>query len=262
MRKENRKRFSKALQKIILVTLCVLLTSCGKKTSSEDWKGVFKLDGTIPHSETAFTEGLFIHDGDLFESTGTFDHSCLTRYKGISQEIKQMEYPLSEGIFAEGSVVFHDTLYLLTWQNGVAILFDPNTLEPLNVIEYPREGWGLTTDAENLIASDGSDTIYFLDEDLKTVRELKVHRGAEPITNINELEYDGEYIWANIWLNNKVIAIDPETGEAVITLDFSEFLPENADKEEVCNGIAFDGLYYYFTGKNWPMIYRMTKRAN
>lgn len=258
----------KAKKGIVCIALVLLLCAGipawaeGAEDASpvmRSWQEVFRLTETMEHDETAFTEGLSVYNGDLYESTGLNDHSRIVRYNGTSVREKIAEKEFAEAIFAEGSAVLDGTLYLLTWQNGLAVCFDPETLEFTGTIEYPRAGWGLTADGESLIAGDGTDCLYFMDSHLKTTKELYVRCGEEKLTNINELEYDGEYIWANVWPENYIAVIDPETGKVLMKVDFSELLPENAEGDNVLNGIAFDGEYYYFTGKNWPVMYKMER---
>ena len=223
------------------------------------WQEVFSLVETMKHDETAFTEGLSVYNGDLFESTGRYGASKIVRYKGIATDEIIEEQEFADTVFAEGSAVLDGVLYQLTWKNGAVILFDPETLDAIDALAYPREGWGLTSDGKNLIAGDGSDCLYFMDGELQTVKTLYVHCGGEKVTNINELEFDGEYILANVWMENYVAVIDYETGKVLMKIDFTDLLPENATGDNVLNGIAFDGRYYYFTGKNWNVMYKMEK---
>lgn len=248
-----------SLSLILLCSGCAITAKDGKNDPPvmQDWQEVFRLTETTEHDKTAFTEGLFIYNGDLYESTGLNDHSRLARYEGIAQDELIAERELSADVFAEGSAVLDGTLYMLTWRNGAVLRFDPETLEQKDVLEYPREGWGLTTDGRELIAGDGSDCLYFMDDALHLTKTLHVSCGGEKLENINELEYDGQYIWANVWTESYLVAIDPETGNVVRKVDFSELLPENASAEYCLNGIAFDGEYYYFTGKDWPVMYKM-----
>ena len=248
---------------LILFSLALTLLGSGCEMMAngekdmQNWQEVFQLTETMEHDETAYTQGLFAYKGDLYESTGPNDHSRLTRYKGTSQKEIIAEQKFNSDIFAEGSVVFGDTLYMLTWQNGIVMRFNPETLEQKDILEYPYDGWGLTTNGEELIASDGSDSLYFMDDTLRVTKTLHVSCDGKKLNNINELEYDGRYIWANVFTKSYLVAINPETGNVVMQVDFSELLPENASKEHCLNGIAFDGEYYYFTGKNWPVMYKM-----
>ena len=225
---------------------------------AQNYQHFFTLVGTQEHNEENYTEGLFVYRGDLFESTGIIGSSKIVKYEGISPK-SVLEAKLPDDVFGEGSVVFDDTLYVLTWKDKKAFLLDCDTLQIKNTIDYPREGWGLTTDGRYLIASDGTDKIYFMDANLNTLKSVNVKYHGHSIKNINELEFDGEYIWANIWLENICIAIVPESGEVRYAVDFSGICPKLPSEESVMNGIAFDGMYYYFTGKNWPFIYKMKK---
>ena len=250
---------------IIIASILILCTSCvSPKELKKDeipilrnWDDVFSLVEILPHDDTSFTEGLFIFNGNLYESTGLNGQSKLLKYNQTNTNDILEKQEFAEAIFAEGSTVLDDILYLLTWDNGLVVSFEPETLELIGVNEYSREGWGLTTDGINLIASDGTDCLYFMDTNFHTIKELNIYCNDEAITNINELEYDDKYILANVWLQKYIIVIEPKTGEVVMKIDFSDLLPDNAIGDSVLNGIAYDGTYYYFTGKNWNVIYKM-----
>lgn len=247
---------------IAVVAVCICCSIFFNKAADDEvpdaqnYQNFFVLAETIEHNEENYTEGLFVYGGDLFESTGIIGSSKIVKYDGISSK-SMAEAMLPDDVFGEGSAVFDDTLYVLTWKDKKAFLFDCETLQIKNTVDYPREGWGLTTDGKNLIASDGTDKIYFMDADLHTVKTVNVKYHGHRIKNINELEFDGKYIWANIWCKDICIAIDPESGEVRYAVDFSDICPKLQSEESVMNGIAFDGTYYYFTGKNWPFIYKM-----
>lgn len=252
----------KKIAGLILILLTVLCgCNKGKTNNFENleilsYSDVFQLEDVLEHDADSFTEGLSVYEGDLLESAGIKGKSKIIKYCGTSLDGAK-EIKLDKDVFAEGSAVFNGTLYVLTWKERKAFLIDPETLCIKKTVDYNREGWGLTTDGEFLIASDGTDTLHYLDADLNTVKSVRVTYCGQSVTDINELEYDGRYIWANIWRKNICIAINPESGKVQTAVDFSEICPESTSADDVQNGIAYDGAYYYFTGKNWSVVYKM-----
>lgn len=220
---------------------------------------------SYPHDAGAFTQGLVWHDGALYEGTGWRGESDVRRVVLESGEV-MVEVPIDEQYFGEGITIFDDKLYELTWQAQTGFVYDADTLELLDEFSYPTEGWGMTHDGEQLIVSDGTDTLYFWDAETLTENgRLQVHDNNRPIININELEYiDGE-IYANIWQTNLIARIDPETGAVVGWIDLSGLLspaeqaglsdPGNA----VLNGIAYDAENgrLFVTGKLWPTLFEI-----
>ncbi len=216
------------------------------------------LTSEYPHNEKSFTQGLFFYDGKMYESTGRYGESML--YKNIDVETgkAEAEYIFPEDIFAEGSVVYKDKLYVLTYKENKVFVFNPERLELLNTVFYPRQGWGLTTDGEYLIASDGTSELYYMDENLDVIKNVTVKRNGAALENINELEYIGGEIWANIWLTDEIVIINPENGNVKKTVDFSGiYKPQTDDSNAVLNGIAYneDNGYIYITGKLWGKLF-------
>ena len=206
----------------------------------------------------SFTQGLFFYNGELYESTGLYGESKLYKNIDINTGKAELEYTLPDSIFAEGSVVFKDKLYVLTYKENKVQVFNPGTLELQTEYDYPRQGWGLTTDGEYLIASDGTSNIYYMDEGLNLVDTITVTIDGETITRVNELEYiDGE-IWANVWQTENILVIEPQSGEVKWIIDFSDlYKPESDDPDDVLNGIAYnpENGRLYITGKRWGRIF-------
>lgn len=212
------------------------------------------------HDTGAYTQGLFFDGGRLYESTGQYGESTLRIVDLESGEVlRRLDF--GSKYFAEGSTVLGGKLYVLTWTNRVAYVYDAATLEYEGAYSYPRDGWGLTTDGSSLIASDGSSRLYFLSPEFKLERSLNVTLDGRPLRNLNELEWIDGKIWANVYLTDMIAVIDPADGKVVATVDCSGLLPRKLRTREtdVLNGIAYDGSDsgIYLTGKYWPRLYKV-----
>jgi glutamine cyclotransferase len=221
----------------------------------------YRVVDEFPHDRRAFTEGLSYVDGVLFESTGLEGRSSLRRVDLESGEVLQ-EVALDPTYFGEGNAVIDDRIFLLTWKNGICLVYDRESFEIQQTFSYDTEGWGLTTDGTQLIMSDGTSQISFRDpatfEVIKTIDVL--HDGA-PVQNINELELiDGE-IWANVWLTNLIARINPETGRVLSWVVMSGLLSglDSRRPVDVLNGITHDPATsrLFVTGKLWPKLFQI-----
>ncbi len=213
-----------------------------------------------PHDVTSYTQGLFFHDGQMYESTGVAGESTFRKVDmETGKPLRKLEF--ADKYFVEGSVVLGDCIYILTWHNKVAFVYDINTLEYKSTWSYPREGWGLTTDGKSLIASDGSATLYFMTPDFKPERQVTVKLQGRPMRLLNELEYIDGKIWANVYTSDMILIINPEDGKVEATVDCSGLLPEKLRRPDtdVLNGIAYNPVdrKLYLTGKNWPRLYEV-----
>ena len=214
----------------------------------------------FPHDVTSYTQGLFFYGGEMYESTGLNGKSTF-RKVDIKTGKPLYRLDFDKKYFLEGSVEKDGNIYMLTWMNGVAFVYDAKTLEYKSTFSYPREGWGLTTDGKSLIASDGTANLYFMDDSFKTERKLTVKLNGRPVRDLNELEYIDGKIWANVYLTDMIVIIDPADGNVTGIVDCSGLLPENLRTEDtdVLNGIArnpVDGKLY-LTGKNWSRLYEV-----
>lgn len=214
----------------------------------------------FPHDVMSYTQGLFFYGGEMYESTGLNGKSTF-RKVDIKTGKPLYRLDFDKKYFLEGSVEKDGNIYMLTWINGVAFVYDARTLEYKSTFSYPREGWGLTTDGKSLIASDGTANLYFMDDSFKTVRKLTVKLNGRPVRDLNELEYIDGKIWANVYLTDMIVIIDPADGNVTGIVDCSGLLPENLRTEDtdVLNGIArnpVDGKLY-LTGKNWSRLYEV-----
>jgi glutamine cyclotransferase len=213
-----------------------------------------------PHDVTSYTQGLFFHQGELYETTGQYGRSTLRKVDLMTGEAIELK-EIDDKYFVEGSVVLGDDLYVLTWQEKEVFIYDSATLEFKASKRYPREGWGLTTDGKELIASDGSAFLYFMDKDLNVNRRLQVKAGYRAVQWLNELEYIGGKIWANVYTSDEIAIINPSSGYVEAVIDCKGLLPEElyTSDTDVLNGIAYNPQTgrLYLTGKNWPKLYEV-----
>ena len=224
----------------------------------------YEVVNTFPHDAEAFTQGLIFQDGALIESTGLERHSTLRRVELQSGKVLQ-KIDVPRDFFAEGMTLFNGKIYQLTWKGEKGFIYDPQTFEKLGEFPYEGEGWGLTHDADSLILSDGSSEIRFIDPNSYQVRRtINVTYNGRPIQELNELEYVKGEIFANIWHDNRVLRIDPQTGRVKGWIDFAGLLKpgEATSPEAVLNGIAYDEAAdrLFVTGKLWPKLFEVRLR--
>ena len=211
------------------------------------------------HDTSAFTEGLVYTGGTLYESTGLYGSSTL-RQVDLKTGSVLRSVSVAPQYFAEGMTLFQGKIFQLTWQSQTALVYDHATLATIGQFFYSGEGWGLTHDDQQLIMSDGTNQIRFVDPaTFRTTRTISVYdeQGA-PLTNINELEYVNGEIYANVWLTNWVIRIDPASGRLLGRIDFTGLLPPGTSAD-VLNGIAYDAGsgHLLVTGKLWPSLFEV-----
>ncbi|ARS35325.1 glutaminyl-peptide cyclotransferase [Pontibacter actiniarum] len=222
-----------------------------------------------PHDTNAFTEGLLVHEGKLYESTGSPSDLPQTRsLVGVvdlnTGEIDTKVELDRDKYFGEGIVILNDKLYQLTYQAKKGFVYDLNTFEKLDEFTFPsKEGWGMTTDSTHLIMSDGTSQLTYLDpETLKKAKALGVYDNNGPLKNLNELEYINGYIYANVYTTNTIVKIDPKSGQVVGKLYLTSLAQDAKTKNPASlelNGIAYDPATdkIYVTGKMWPNIYEI-----
>jgi glutamine cyclotransferase len=214
---------------------------------------------TYPHDTSAFTEGLVFSNGTLYESTGEYGSSSLRRVN-LEDGTVQKEVLLPSQYFGEGLTAVNDSLIQLTWQEKIGFIYDKQTFALKGNFSYFTQGWGLTYNGSELVMSDGTSNLYFLDPvTYQRVGQVSVHDGVTPITNVNELEYVNGSIYANILQQQKIAIIDPQTGAVKGWIDLTGIYQSN-NTEDVLNGIAYDQQTnsLYVTGKDWPYLYQIT----
>ncbi len=214
-----------------------------------------------PHNTESYTQGLFIHNDAMYESTGTYGHSVLSRVDLATGKALQTTR-LEDKYFGEGSAILNDKIYVLTYESRKGLVYDATSFKQVGEFAYDTEGWGLTTDGELLIMSDGSSVIRFMTPDtFKEVRRIEVCTDKGHVNMINELEYiDGE-IWANIYTQPAIICINANTGAVTKVVNMQGLQPESSknDQENVLNGIAYNHKtkQFYITGKRWPKLFEV-----
>jgi len=221
----------------------------------------YKIKNIYPHDSSAFTQGLVYRDGILYESTGLHGRSSVRRVTLETGSILSQTSLLPE-FFGEGIAVFGDRIYQLTWTTGVGFIYDKKTLGLLQEFRYGIEGWGMTHDGKSLIVSDGSATLYYWDpKTLREVKRLLVTDGGTPVKNLNELEIVEGEIYANIWQQDRIARVSPETGKVLGWIDLKGLLSpkDRRGGEDVLNGIAYDPekKRIFVTGKLWPKLYEI-----
>jgi glutaminyl-peptide cyclotransferase len=216
---------------------------------------------TYPHDAQAFTQGLLFLDGHLYESTGIEGQSSLRMEDVETGKIDQfLEVP--DKYFAEGLTNWGSTLIQLTWKSHVALVYDRSSFRLLRTLSYTGEGWGLTQDGKNLILSDGTASLRFLDpETFHELRRITVRDHGHPVTQLNELEFIHGEIYANIWYSDRIARISPTTGRVLGWIDLTNLLPkaDRSNSGAVLNGIAYDSVHdrLFVTGKLWPKLFEI-----
>jgi glutamine cyclotransferase len=233
----------------------------------------YEIINTYRHDQKAFTQGLAFYDGFLYESTGHFGESTLRKVELESGRILQ-KIDLPSDVFAEGMTILNGSIYQISWQNGLAWSYNLEDFTLKREFHYQGEGWGLTNDGTNLYMSDGTNVIRVINaENFETVRTIPVfHENGEELMRINELEWVGNEIWANIWhsekigLPNRIARIDPKTGKLLGWINLDGISPEDVERgeENTLNGIAYDPKTdrIFVTGKLWKRLFEIKLKAN
>ena len=252
----------------IVVLLLAALTAIGLASSLLDRRkglrpGVaskaysFQVVNTFAHDKQAFCQGLDFDGKTLFESTGRYGQSSVRRVNLETGEVDKL-LNLDDRLFGEGLTLFEDKVIQLTWKGRLGYVYDATTLELQRTFRYDGEGWGITHDGNQLIMSDGSDKLRFLDPaSFSVVRTIQVKDRGRPVRNLNELEYVRGEILANVWHSHRIAMIDPETGKVNGWIDLSDLQSRLSDPEAVLNGIAYGDGRLFVTGKNWPELFEI-----
>lgn len=246
---------------IYLATVLFLMWSGTVCAQSRAGRIKCRVAAEYRHDAGSYTQGLFFHDGKLYESAGQYGESSMRIVDQATGKVL-VRRNFDRQYFIEGSCVCKGRLYILTWQEQTCFVCDPANLSEIGKLRYGGEGWGLTTDGDNLIMSDGSATITFRDPaNLAVRRSIKVTLDGKDLVMLNELEYiDGE-IWANVYMTDFIVRINPDDGVVKAVIDCRDILPRELRKPstDVLNGIAYNpkDKSIYVTGKLWPRLYRI-----
>ncbi len=248
------------MKKVSIINLLLLISLVLSAKVKEYRVDVIK---EYPHSKTAYTQGFFFYNDKLFETTGQYGESSLRILDLDNAKIKR-QLNFNKTYFVEGGVELKGKIYILTWLNRLLFTYDAESLKYLHTYSFPKEGWGLTTDGKSLIASDGSSKLYFYSPELKLQKQIDVLFNGRKIRSINELEYIDGRIWANVYLTDMILIINPDNGRVEAIVDCTNLLPNHLrdNTTDVLNGIAYNPKTkeIFLTGKNWPRIYKIKLR--
>lgn len=263
--------FMKKILWLVLSGVIFLTIGCGStdqpdegNTSTPPVPSIsFTVVGSTPHDTSFFTEGLEFYKGVLLESTGLEGKSRLVAYDLQNGKVERA-VKLDPKYFGEGISVLRDTLYQLTYREGVVHVYEAKTFKKIKELPYTNgEGWGLTHDSTYLIGNNNGNVLYYYDPaTFKIVKKVSVTENDVPAVNINELEYVNGYIYANQWQYPYILKIDPATGKVVAKLDLTSLIQQEKvgnPKADYLNGIAYnpETKKFYVTGKNWSKIYQL-----
>lgn len=246
------------------VLILIVLAGCSQKKNEtpavETIPSIsYQVVNSFPHDTQAFTEGLLIHDSKLYESTG--DKESWIGVVDIKTGKTDKKVQLDPKYFGEGMTIINNKVYYLTWKHKLGFIYDLKTFKEIGQFNYDTEGWGMTNDGKNIIMSDGSDKIHFLDTvTMKPVKSISVTQNGNPLKGINELEYVEGFIYANVWQTSTVVKIDINTGKVVGNLELlalTQQARELKPEVDVLNGIAWHPKtrLMLVTGKYWNYIY-------
>lgn len=266
------------MKKLLPVIILVIFAACNNTTepptndqpivtvAAPENIGV-NIISVYPHDTSAYTQGLQFHDGKLYEGTGDFERSSLRITDIKTGKVIKKHMMGSNQIFGEGITIFKNKIYQLTWESNIVNVYDINNIDkPINTFNWPYEGWGITNNGTDLIISDGSANLYFVNpEDFKVKSTLQVLDNQGPVTQLNELEYINGYVYANVYTADYIVKINPSNGHVTGKISLPGLMQQYAPgyplkQGEVLNGIAYDstGKKMYLTGKDWPKLFEVT----
>jgi glutaminyl-peptide cyclotransferase len=224
----------------------------------------YRIVAEYPHDTAAYTQGLIWHEGYLLEGTGQYGESNLRQVELTTGKVLKQSKN-SNDIFGEGITMLNGKIYQITWQNRKGYIYDVKTLKQTGEFSLNTDGWGLTTDGKELIYSDGSSNLYFLDtSNFREIKRVGVTDNFGAVSNLNELEWIDGYVWANRYQTDMIYKINPESGRVEARVDFSGLKQQAGftvkdPNNEVLNGIAYDteGKRLFITGKYWPKLFEV-----
>ncbi len=248
----------------LVAVVALVVISCTtpkeKKSEVDALKINYSIRSVWPHDTEAFTQGLVIHKGQLYESTGQNGTSWIGLVD-VSTGKLDKKVILDQRYFGEGIDILNNKVYQLTYQEHTGFVYNLKDFKKIKEWTYKSEGWGLTNDGTNIIMSDGTNQLHFLDTaSLEIKKSVSVTDEQGPVKNLNELEFIDGYVYANVWQTNLIVKINPATGKVVGRLDLTQLYNDarNANpRMDVLNGIAWHPgtQSLLVTGKHWPHIY-------
>jgi glutamine cyclotransferase len=223
----------------------------------------FEVVQTLPHNDSYFTEGLEIHEGFLYESTGELGTSGIYKTNLKTGKVIQST-PLASRYFGEGITIFNNRVYQLTYKSKIGFIYHLENMAVIDSFYFSSaEGWGMTHDDRNVIMSDGTNILTYMDPvSMKTVKTVQVCDNKQPMSYLNELEYSDGAIYANIWNTFLIVKIDPATGKVLSKIHMDgilNLLPNGNRQVDVLNGIAIDPTTkkMYVTGKYYSKLFEI-----
>jgi glutamine cyclotransferase len=257
---------------LLVVSICTSLffLACNSSDTASDAPSTprtpaisYTIGAVLPHDTSYFTEGFEFYKGSLLESTGNNGKSKLVQYDPATGKIDK-QVILDAKYFGEGITVFRDTIYQLTYREGVVHVYNAKDFKKIKEIPYTNgEGWGLTHDSSYLIGTNSGNNLYYYEPGtFKLVKTVSVSENGAPAVNVNELEYINGYIYANQWQYNTILKIEPSTGNVIAKMDLTDLVTRVKAKKpgaDVLNGIAYNPVTkkVYITGKYWPEMYEL-----
>ena len=245
------------VSRYLSIASLVGLAACGQAAGSQ----IPEVVRVLPHDFGASTQGLLLHDGTFYESTGQYGESTLRAVDVETGEVLRI-LEISQEYFGEGLALVGNELIQLTWQENVAFAYDLESFDLVREIEYEGEGWGLCYDGESLFMSNGSAILHRRDPNsFEILESLEVTLNGSPVRNLNELECVGSTVWANIWLTGRIVAVNAIDGRVTAVVDASDLPVDRSSlgPDDVLNGIAHDPDtdHFLLTGKRWPSLFEV-----
>lgn len=242
----------------------ILTTTVRVKPAAAPVKCSYEVVKVYDHDPQAYTQGLIYHDGYMYEGTGQFGESSIRKIDMANGKILSV-LNIDSQYFGEGITIFGDKIYQITWRSRIGFIYDLKTFSMESSFTYNSEGWGITTVDDYLIMSDGSHKLYHIaPSTFNIIKEVEVYDHNGMVPQLNELEYIDGLVWANVWLTDRIVAIDPESGAVKYELDLSDLLPaadraKLDDDDDVLNGIAWnpEKKTFYVTGKRWQKLFEI-----
>lgn len=263
---------------ITAIAFILLITSCNNTNSPDHDSGIepayvglpapktitYTILAQHPHDTSAYTQGLQVYNGKLYEGTGDFETSSLRITDWKTGVVEKKHLMGTDKIFGEGITILKNKIYQLTWESNIVYVYDVKNIEkPVNTFKWPYEGWGITNNGTDLIISDGSANLYFVNpDDFKVKNTIAVVDNTGRIDSINELEFINGFVYANVYTTNDILKIDPDSGHVVGKMTFSNLLNASEivpGRTDYFNGIAYDSITntMLITGKRWPKLFEV-----